>query len=73
LPAAGSSPGLDGVKWVVDGGVSPENIAEVVRAGADIVVAGRSLFNKGAPGRELCFVKKICGGVGMFAEREPWL
>ena len=51
-------PGLDGVKWVVDGGVSPENIAEVVRAGADIVVAGRSLFNKGALEENYALLKK---------------
>lgn len=35
------------VKWMVDGGVSPSNISEVVKAGADIVVVGRSLFNGG--------------------------
>ncbi|MCS7067842.1 MAG: ribulose-phosphate 3-epimerase [Meiothermus sp.] len=29
----------------VDGGIKPENIAEVYRAGADVVVAGSALFN----------------------------
>lgn len=32
------------VEWVVDGGIRPENIAEVRRAGADMVVVGRGLF-----------------------------
>ena len=39
--------GLERVRWMVDGGISPVNISEVVRAGADIVVAGRSIFNGG--------------------------
>ncbi|AWR85470.1 ribulose-phosphate 3-epimerase [Meiothermus taiwanensis] len=29
----------------VDGGIKPENVAEVYRAGADVVVAGSALFN----------------------------
>ena len=29
----------------VDGGIKPENVAEVFRAGADVVVAGSALFN----------------------------
>ncbi|MER3481270.1 MAG: ribulose-phosphate 3-epimerase [Meiothermus sp.] len=30
----------------VDGGIKPENIAEVVRAGADVVVVGSALYNR---------------------------
>ncbi|HTP00332.1 MAG TPA: ribulose-phosphate 3-epimerase [Anaerolineales bacterium] len=33
------------LEWVVDGGVRAENVAEVVRAGADTVVVGRGVFN----------------------------
>jgi len=40
-------PFLESLEWVVDGGVSPENIREVVRAGADTVVVGRSAFAGG--------------------------
>jgi ribulose-phosphate 3-epimerase len=31
----------------VDGGVNPSTVAEVVRAGADVVVAGSAVFSKG--------------------------
>lgn len=36
--------GLAGIEWVVDGGVTPENISQVVQAGADTVVVGRAVF-----------------------------
>lgn len=55
-------PGLDGVRWMVDGGVSPGNIAEVVRAGADIVVAGRSLFNEKPLNENYALLKKSAEG-----------
>jgi len=35
----------------VDGGIGVENIGEVARAGADIVVAGTSIFDSGDPAR----------------------
>jgi len=38
------NPYLAGLEWVVDGGVGPENIQEVIQAGADTVVMGRSAF-----------------------------
>ena len=31
----------------VDGGVKPSNIAEVVNAGANVIVAGSAIFNAG--------------------------
>ena len=37
-------PYLANLEWVVDGGVKPENILEVIQAGADTVVVGRSMF-----------------------------
>ena len=40
--------GLD-VKLEVDGGVTPENIAEIVGAGVDIVVAGSAVFKASNP------------------------
>lgn len=40
--------GLD-VKLEVDGGVTPENIAEIVGAGVDIVVAGSAVFKASDP------------------------
>ena len=33
----------------VDGGIGPENISEVVRAGAQILVAGTSVFSTSDP------------------------
>lgn len=38
--------GLDGIEWVVDGGVTPENISRVADAGADTVVIGRAVFRE---------------------------
>ncbi len=32
------------MEWVVDGGVNTENIKEVVDAGADVIVSGRTVF-----------------------------
>jgi ribulose-phosphate 3-epimerase len=36
--------GMGNVEWVVDGGVNQDNLAQVVAAGADTVVVGRSAF-----------------------------
>ncbi len=41
-----SALGGSDIEWVVDGGVRAENVDQVVRAGADIVVVGRGLFNE---------------------------
>ena len=38
--------GLD-IDIEVDGGVKPSNIAEVVNAGANVIVAGSAIFNAG--------------------------
>src|SRR5437867_3447142 len=37
------------VRIEVDGGVGPENVADLVRAGADFLVAGNAIFGKGDP------------------------
>jgi len=36
--------GLESIEWVVDGGVSAENLSDVIAAGADTVVIGRNVF-----------------------------
>jgi ribulose-phosphate 3-epimerase len=40
--------GLWGIELEVDGGVAPDTIAEVVGAGASVVVAGNAVFNERA-------------------------
>jgi len=42
----------------VDGGVKPENVADVVAAGADIVVVGSAIFASGDPRRAAKEVKE---------------
>jgi ribulose-phosphate 3-epimerase len=34
-------------KIEIDGGIGPENIAEIVEAGAEIIVAGSAVYGKG--------------------------
>jgi ribulose-phosphate 3-epimerase len=41
------------VRIEIDGGIGPENAAEVVAAGAEILVAGSSIFGKSDPGEAL--------------------
>ncbi len=38
--------GCSSLQWVVDGGINLKNIAEVIDAGADIVVSGRGIFGE---------------------------
>ncbi len=38
-----------GFRIEIDGGISADNIAEVVRAGVDLIVAGSSVFHSGNP------------------------
>ena len=40
-------PSLGKLDWVADGGIKPENLADVVQAGVDTVVVGRSVFAQG--------------------------
>ena len=39
--------GQEGIEWVVDGGVTAENLSHIVEAGADTVVVGRAVFSEG--------------------------
>jgi ribulose-phosphate 3-epimerase len=40
--------GLD-VRIEIDGGIGPENIAEIIEAGAEIIVAGSAVYGSGHP------------------------
>ena len=44
--------GFDRVELEVDGGIKPENIQEIIKAGATILVAGSAIFNQKTPIRE---------------------
>jgi ribulose-phosphate 3-epimerase len=46
----------------VDGGVGPENVAELVRAGADILVAGTSIFHTPDAAEAVRALKQIADG-----------
>ncbi|HVA93942.1 MAG TPA: ribulose-phosphate 3-epimerase [Candidatus Dormibacteraeota bacterium] len=46
----------------VDGGVSPENVAELVRAGAEILVAGTSIFHTRDAAEAVRSMKQMAGG-----------
>jgi len=46
----------------VDGGVGPENIAELVRAGAEILVAGTSIFHTPDAAEAVRSMKQMAGG-----------
>ena len=50
--------GLD-FRIEVDGGLSPDNVAEAVRAGADWIVAGSSVFHSGDPGRTVAEMRRL--------------
>jgi ribulose-phosphate 3-epimerase len=39
--------GLEGIEWVVDGAVTPQNLPEIIQAGAHTVVVGRAIFQGG--------------------------
>ncbi len=39
--------GLAKVEWAVDGGITSDNIKQVIDAGADVVISGRGIFENG--------------------------
>jgi len=43
----------------VDGGLTPENVAEAVRAGADWIVAGSSVFHSDDPGQTVAQMRRL--------------
>ena len=46
----------------VDGGVGPENVIDLVRAGAEILVAGTSIFHTPDPAEAVRAMKQMAGG-----------
>jgi ribulose-phosphate 3-epimerase len=46
----------------VDGGVGPENVAELVRAGAEILVVGTCIFRTPDPAEAVRAMKQMAGG-----------
>ena len=50
--------GLDAIEWVVDGGVTSENIKIVIDSGATNVVVGRGIFGSGKIADNLQKLKK---------------
>ncbi len=51
----------------VDGGVGPENVADVVRAGADLLVAGTSVFHTPDPAEAVRRMRQL--GMEAFAQK----
>ena len=51
-----------GYRIEVDGGIDLTTVAEVVRAGAEILVAGNAVFGKGDPKTNAGEVIEDCGG-----------
>ena len=43
----------------VDGGISSKNIAEVVKAGANVLVAGSAVFKSKDPAAEVALLQKL--------------
>ncbi|MDZ7373626.1 MAG: ribulose-phosphate 3-epimerase [candidate division KSB1 bacterium] len=57
LDACGSAAYLE-----VDGGICPENAAAVVRAGADVLVAGSAIFGAEDPGSAVVALRRAAAG-----------
>jgi len=51
--------GLGSIEWVVDGGLNPENLSQVVAAGADTVVIGRAVFKDGKILENMAALRKL--------------
>jgi ribulose-phosphate 3-epimerase len=43
----------------IDGGISPENVSDVVRAGCDWIVAGSSIFDSADPGATVTLMQQL--------------
>lgn len=54
--------GLENIQWVVDGGITKENIHEVVACQADILVVGRGVFQGGTPQENLQQLRSLSLG-----------
>jgi len=51
------------VKIEVDGGINTDNLSEIVRAGADIIVSGSSIFGKENPAAAIEEMREIAADV----------
>jgi ribulose-phosphate 3-epimerase len=51
--------GLESIEWVVDGGLNTENLAQVIAAGTDTVVIGRSVFKDGKIRENMTALRKL--------------
>ena len=51
--------GLNGIEWVVDGGVNFGNISQVISAGADTVVIGRAVFKEGKISQNMADLRAV--------------
>jgi ribulose-phosphate 3-epimerase len=49
-----------GVEWVVDGGVSQENIQHVYSAGANVIISGRAVFQNNTIKKNIQVMKEKC-------------
>ena len=43
----------------IDGGISPDNVGDVVRAGCDWVVAGSSIFDSADPAATVTLMQQL--------------
>lgn len=43
----------------VDGGIKPDNVDKVVRAGANVIVAGSAIFNSDDIKSTVCYLEKM--------------
>jgi ribulose-phosphate 3-epimerase len=50
-----------GFRIEIDGGISPDTIADAVRAGAEVLVAGNAVFGKGDPTQNVRQLLKLAG------------
>lgn len=48
-----------GFRIEMDGGIGPENVADVVRAGVEVLVAGNSVYGKGQPAENVQHLLKL--------------
>jgi ribulose-phosphate 3-epimerase len=54
--------GLEAIQWVIDGGITKDNIREVA-CEADVVVSGRAVFEGGTPRENLQILRSLSRGV----------
>ena len=56
--------GLEGVEWVVDGGITAQNAREAALAGADLLISGRGIFGTGGLAGNVRKIKAAANGRG---------